>query len=238
MSDETESETATKDAETSKAEATAPAPGAADVAAAKAKWRIFAIVSLLSLIADQATKIWARASLPVLGRGTGDGGTCVIPDDMLAGLCHPTKVTVIDGFWDHVLSMNPGSAFGLFGGQSFARVMLSIIGIGAVIGMVWMLKKSRNDQKVLHWALAFVAGGAVGNLIDRIYYGVVTDFIAWHAGKHSWPTFNVADVVLVIGVGLMFIDIQKEGKREKAEKAAAKEAAKAKAKAAGLVKDM
>ena len=240
MSDETESEKTEAEAEKPEAKETkveAPAP-AADLAGVKAKWRIFAIVSLLSLIADQATKIWARASLPLMGRGTGEGGVCVIPDDMMSGLCHGVKKPVIDGFWDHVLSMNPGSAFGLFGGQSFARVMLSIIGIGAVIGMVWMLKKSRSDQKVLHWALAFVAGGAVGNLIDRIYYGVVTDFISWHAGSHTWPTFNVADIVLVIGVGLMFIDIQKEGKREKAEKAAAKEAARAKAKAAGLVKDM
>ena len=231
MSDDSE----TKDAPETKAPAAAPAPDAAGV---KAKWRIFAIVSVLSLIADQATKIWARASLPLVGRGTGEGGACVVPDDMMTGQCRAVKVSVIDGFWDHVLSMNPGSAFGLFGGQSFARVMLSIIGVAAVFGMIWMLWKSRTDQKVLHWALAFVAGGAVGNLIDRIYYGVVTDFISWRAGSFTWPTFNIADVVLVIGVGLMFIDIHKEGKREKAEKAAAKQAAKAKAKAAGLVKDM
>jgi len=91
---------------------------------------------------------------------------------------------------------------------------------------------------VLHWALAFVAGGAVGNLIDRIYYGVVTDFVLWHYKEHEWPVFNVADIVLVVGVGLMFIDIQKEGKREKALKEAKKAAKLAKAKAAGLVKDM
>jgi len=66
----------------------------------------------------------------------------------------------------------------------------------------------------------------------------VTDFMSWHVGTHRWPTFNVADIVLVIGVGLMFIDMQKEGKREKAEKAARKALAKEKAKAAGLVKDL
>jgi signal peptidase II len=211
---------------------------AAPVASSRAKWTIFAIVSVLSLIADQITKIWARASLPVQGHGTGPAGQCLIPDDLMTGHCAGVMKPVIDGFWDHTLSMNPGSAFGLFGGQSFARVMLSIIGIAAVGGMVWMLNKSRPDQKVLHWALAFVAGGAVGNLVDRIYYGVVTDFVSWHVGAHRWPTFNVADIVLVIGVGLMFIDIQKEGKREKAEKAARKALAKEKAKAAGLVKDM
>ena len=204
----------------------------------RAKWMIFGIVATLSLIADQATKIWARGSLPVAGHGSGPGGVCVVPDDIIARLCGGQEVTVIKGFWTHTLSMNPGSAFGLFGGHSFARVMLSIIGIAAVGGMIWMLKKSRTDQRVLHWALAFVAGGAVGNLIDRIYYGVVTDFVSWDLKVMRWPTFNVADIVLVVGVGLMFIDIQKEGKREKAQKQAKKDAKAAKLKAAGLVKDM
>lgn len=194
----------------------------------RAKWKIFAIVSVLSLIADQATKIWARAALPVSPKG------CAIPADFIARKCQGVADPVIDGFWDWRLSMNPGSAFGLFSSQGFARVMLSIVGIGAVAGMVWMLKKSRTDQKILHWALALVAGGAVGNLVDRIYYGVVTDFVLWRYQTHEWPVFNVADIVLVVGVGLMFIDIQKEGRREKA----LKQANMSKAKAAGLVKDL
>ena len=201
-----------------------------------AKWKIFGIVSILSLVADQATKIWARAVLPVKGHGTLANGLCSIPDDMMTHRCGGETVKFIDGFWEWRLSMNPGSAFGLFGGQSFARIFLSVVGIAAVIGMGWMLKKSRADQRVLHWALAFVAGGAVGNLIDRIYYGVVTDMVLWRYKTHEWPVFNVADVVLVVGVGLMFIDIQKEGKREKAVKKAAKAVRLEKAKAAGLVK--
>lgn len=202
-------------------ESAAPGPMVADT-----RWKIFWIVSVLSLVADQVTKIWARAELPVSPAG------CAIPEDFIARRCGGVAVKVIDGFWEWRLSMNPGSAFGLFGGQSFARVMLSIVGVVAVIAMVWMLKKSRVDQKVLHWALAFVVGGAVGNLIDRIYYGVVTDFILWRYKTHEWPVFNVADIVLVIGVGLMFIDIQKEAKREKALKQARQD----KARAAGLVK--
>ena len=111
---------------------------------------------------------------------------------------------------------------------------VSIVGIAAVVGMVFMLRKSRTDQKVLHWALALVAGGAVGNLIDRIYFGVVTDFILWRYQTHEWPVFNVADIVLVVGVGLMFIDIQKENKREKAKKLEKIR----KAKEEGLIKDL
>jgi len=210
------------------------------VVSAAAKWWVFSIVGVLSLVADQASKIWARASLPIVGTGTGPNGTCVIPTDWLpqgAHLgphCGGKDVDVIAGFWKWRLSMNPGSAFGLFGSLSVGRVLLSIVGIGAVIAMIVMLKKSRNDQRVLHWALALVAGGAVGNLIDRIYYGVVTDFVSWDLKFMVWPTFNVADIVLVVGVGLMFIDIQIEGKHQKAKK----QERQRKAKAAGLVKDL
>jgi signal peptidase II len=213
-------------------EAKVAAPSGGFISRLEAKWKIFWIVSILSLIADQATKIWARAVLPVAGHGTLPGGLCDVPADIASRRCGGVAVDFITGFWEWRLSMNPGSAFGLFGGQSFARVFLSVVGIAAVIGMGWMLKKSRTDQRVLHWALAFVAGGAVGNLIDRIYYGVVTDMVLWRYKTHEWPVFNVADIVLVIGVGLMFIDIQKEGKREKAAKKAKLE----KAKSAGLVK--
>jgi len=197
------------------------------------KWTVFLIVAALSLIADQATKIWARGSLPVVPLRSG-GATCIVPDDIVSHTCQGHPVTVIGGFWDWRLSMNPGSAFGLFSGQTSARIFLSVVGIAAVFGMLWMLRKARPDQRILHWALALVAGGAVGNLIDRIYYGVVTDFVLWKYSTHEWPVFNVADVVLVIGVGLMFIDIQKEGRREKALKASQQD----KAKAAGLVKDL
>jgi len=199
------------------------------------KYRLFAIVMLLSLIADQATKVWARATLPVGGHGSGAGGTCIIPDDIIARHCGGLPKVVIDGYWDWRLSQNPGSAFGLFGsfGANFTRVLLSLIGIGAVIGMMVMLRKARPDQRILHWALALVAGGAIGNLIDRIYFSEVTDFILWKYKTHEWPVFNVADVVLVVGVGLMFIDIQKENKRNKETR----ESRMAKAKAAGLIKD-
>jgi signal peptidase II len=240
------------------------------------KWIIFVVVALLSLVADQATKMWARSwrggdGLPVVYNSTPSGETrpsttdipssswvktaidghhqCVIPDDLIPrpltnpapkpapqdwAPCHGHPVPFVDGYWDWELSMNPGSAFGLFA-RNNARIFLSIVGIAAVLGMIWMLRKARKDQRVLHWALALVAGGAIGNLVDRIYYGVVTDFVLLHYHYDpSWPVFNVADIVLVVGVGLMFIDIQKEGKREKALRAARQD----KVKAAGLVKDL
>jgi signal peptidase II len=219
-------------------DANKPAP----ITGHRKQWILFAIVMVLSLAADQATKIWARDALPLKSGHLAHA--CVIPDDIVTGLCRGESVSVVGGFWDWRLSMNPGSAFGLFASnQEMARIFLSIVGIIAVGGMLWMLRKARPDQRILHWALALVAGGAIGNLIDRIYYGYVTDFILWHVGSydehtqrwaHEWPVFNVADVVLVVGVGLMFIDIQKEGKREKAKGKARDD----KARLAGLVKNL
>jgi signal peptidase II len=252
------------DAKTEAAEAEARAPAPAKAAPRPSgrfagKWAVFWIVAGLSLAADQATKIWARAELPVFELGQPASATpdCDIPDDLVppeknrGSKCVGVAVPVIESFWHWRLSMNQGSAFGLFSGRTGARIFLSIVGVAAVFGMLWMLRKSRADQKILHWALAFVAGGAVGNLIDRVYYGVVTDFILWHVGdyragpheglgrwEHEWPVFNIADVVLVVGVGLMFIDIHKEGKREKALRQARKERQEQAKRKAGLVKDL
>jgi signal peptidase II len=173
------------------------------------QWMIFVVVAFLAMAADQATKVWARDSLPVHPIG------CTIPDDIVAGKCVGTVVSVVEGFWEWRLSFNLGSAFGLFSSQGGARIFLTVVGIVALGGMLWMMKKSRPDQKILHWALALVAGGAVGNLIDRVYFGSVTDFVLWRYKSKEWPVFNVADVVLVVGVGLMVIDMIIESKAEK-----------------------
>lgn len=203
------------------------------------KWLILIVVGVLSIVADQGTKIWARHSLPVIGHGT-NNGTCVIPEDMavVPPLCGGQAVTVIHDYWDWRLSMNHGSAFGLFANSpEVARWFLSLVGIGAVIAMFIMMKKSREDQTILHYALALVVGGAIGNLIDRMYFGVVTDFVLWHYKTKEWPVFNVADVVLVIGVGLMFIDIQKEKNKTKPSKKEQSQLRDAAARKAGLIKD-
>jgi signal peptidase II len=157
------------------------------------RYKLFLLVGLLSLAADQLSKVWAR-TLPTDARGYG------IP------------VTVIENFFDWRLSHNTGSAFGMFGGIGGARVILSLVGVAAVIAIVFLLRKARDDQRRLTWALGLVAGGAVGNVIDRIAFGKVTDFVVWKYHSHEWPTFNVADAALVIGVGLLFFDVGKEPK--------------------------
>jgi signal peptidase II len=175
------------------------------------RWKIFLLVAMITLVADHASKYWARHSLPTHGKTP-----CVIPDDVVAHKCVGKAVAVIDNYWDWRLSFNPGSAFGLFDSQAGARVFLSIVGVLAVFAMVWMVKKARNHQTLLVLALGLVAGGAVGNLLDRMYFGVVTDFVLWRYHDKEWPVFNIADVALVIGVGMMFFDV--DGKKTKAKR--------------------
>ena len=170
------------------------------------RWKLFLLIGLFTLIADQASKVWARHELPV------HPSPCEIPDDVVARKCVGTAVSVIDGYWDWRLSFNPGSAFGLFHGQDGARIFLSVVGVLAVGAMIWMVGKAKDHQRALLWALGLVAGGAVGNLIDRIYFGVVTDFVLWRYHASEWPVFNIADVALVAGVILMFFDVGKEAK--------------------------
>src|SRR5215475_12835683 len=107
--------------------ASAPSvPGSSAGAAGSAgtrKWVVFLIVAVLSLIADQATKIWARESLPTSRYDHGTA-TCIVPDDLMARrdqagtehlpMCHGDNRAVLDDVWHWRLSMNPGSAFGLF----------------------------------------------------------------------------------------------------------------------------
>jgi signal peptidase II len=163
------------------------------------RWKIFVITAPLTIALDQLTKVWARAALEIAPNGVG------IP------------VPVIENYWDWRLSQNPGSAFGLFNSTSGARIFLSIIGIVAVTAIVWMLRKARDDQRRLAVALGLVAGGAVGNLYDRIVYGQVTDFVVWKWHDKEWPTFNVADVALVVGVLMLFFDMGKDDVKAKAK---------------------
>lgn len=179
------------------------------------RWKIFLLVAMITLVADHATKYWARHSLSTHPAG------CAIPADVVSHKCVGVKEPVIDGFWDWRLSFNPGSAFGLFDSQTGARVFLSIIGVLAVIAMVFMVKKAKNSQRLLAIALGLVAGGAVGNLLDRMYFGVVTDFVLWHYHDKEWPVFNVADVALVVGVGMMFFDVDGKKPKKKGQVAAA-----------------
>jgi signal peptidase II len=156
------------------------------------RWTIFSVAAVVLLAADQLTKLWARAAL-VFGQ--------------------PTKF--LGTFWDWELSYNPGSAFGLFNTMESAKIFLSIVGVGACIAILVILHRSRDDHGWNAAALGLIFSGALGNVIDRLLFGKVTDFVLWHVGSFRWPQFNVADAALVVGIAILVLDIgkKKEPKR-------------------------
>ena len=166
------------------------------------RYKIFLLVASLTFAADQLSKLWARTLPWDEHRGV--------------GIARP----VIENFFDWRLSYNTGSAFGLFRSVGGARIFLTVVGIVAVVAILWMLRAARDDQRRFSWALGLVAGGAVGNVLDRLLFGKVTDFVVWKWHSHEWPTFNVADAALCVGVGLLFLDIGKETKKAPADTAA------------------
>ncbi len=105
------------------------------------------------------------------------------------------------------LVYNKGAAFSFLadagGWQHYFFVILTT---AITIGLAIWLKRLRYFESWVAWALALVIGGALGNLADRLLYGKVVDFLQWHWQMHYWPTFNVADMAITIGVVLLFID--------------------------------
>jgi len=112
------------------------------------------------------------------------------------GKPHP----VIDGFWDWQLAWNKGAAFSSLDWGNATQLLLGILAVGALIAIGITAYRLRPDQRAERIALAMIAGGALGNLIDRVRHGAVVDFVSWHVGDHRWPIFNVADVALLAGV--------------------------------------
>ena len=123
-------------------------------------------------------------------------------------LAHQTPQPVIPGFLSLTHVRNTGVAFGLFASQGMTggSWLLTILGLGALtaVGIYFWFAPSRD--RLLLIALALVVGGAVGNLIDRVSTGAVTDFIDVYLGSHHWPSFNVADSAISIGIVLMALD--------------------------------
>jgi signal peptidase II len=149
--------------------------------------------ALITLVLDQATKLYTLFvfDLPVR---------------------EPAELT---SFINLIVVWNRGISYGLFQQNSdLGRWALVVISILASIALsVWI---RRTSAKLLAASLGLIVGGAVGNVIDRIAYGAVFDFIQFHVGSWSWYVFNVADAAIVAGVvGLLYDSFVLEGRRAK-----------------------
>jgi signal peptidase II len=154
-----------------------------------------AFLSLFVLVADLGSKWWAVKALEK------------------EGFRLPAK-EIIKGRLAFVLARNPGGAWGMLHDQpeKIRKPFFVIVSVIAVVVIVGMFRKLDPKQRALKWGLPLVLGGALGNLVDRIRYSQVIDFIDvvyWThkiRGPLHWPTFNVADIAICVGVLLMAVD--------------------------------
>ena len=142
-------------------------------------------VAVLVALLDQASKLWILSVM--LPRPPGE------------------QIVTLAPFFNLVLVWNRGVSFGMFSHESpWNAVLLTVVAAAIVVGLLVWLKRTRHG--LLASAIGLVIGGAVGNVVDRLRFGAVVDFLDVHAAAWHWPAFNVADSAICIGVGLMLID--------------------------------
>jgi signal peptidase II len=115
-------------------------------------------------------------------------------------------VKPITGFFNLELTYNKGAAFSFLADASgWQHQFLTAVGVVASLFIVYLLAR-HGTQKLFSAALALILGGALGNVIDRIAYGHVIDFLDFHWRGWHWPAFNLADSAIVCGAGLLIVD--------------------------------
>ncbi len=179
------------------------------------KWALLAALFVVLVLADQWTKFLAVERLTrVFGRGQELSLVEKVKGFYAYRHLEPLA-TAPHYVWKPVWRMNyvenPGAAWGLFRGLSegFRNAFFSLISVGAVLFILHYYRKLREDQRFLQLALAFVLAGAVGNFADRIARRYVIDFIEWYWWNRPdirWPTFNLADSLIVIGVAMLVLN--------------------------------
>ena len=117
------------------------------------------------------------------------------------------SIAIIPSFFNLTYVHNTGAAFSFLseagGWQRWFFAVLAIV--MSVIMTIWLTRLKENET-LLAVALSLILGGAIGNLIDRLFYGYVIDFLDFYYGTYHWPAFNIADSAITIGVALMLID--------------------------------
>ena len=156
------------------------------------KYLFVTLVSSWVLCLDQATKIFIHTQFP-----------------------RQESKTIIKGFFNISYVTNSGGAFGLFNdSQEWVRFVLFLLFPLVCVFLIFkMLKETEDRFQIL--ALSFILGGAFGNYLDRVRLGYVVDFIDWHVKGWHWPTFNLADSFIVLGVAILCFFYFKEYRQSK-----------------------
>lgn len=140
-----------------------------------------------------------RGLLPFLAVALAVAALDQITKQLIVTHLGPFEVIEVTSFFTIVYVENTGSAFGMF--RSLGNAFFIAAAVLAILFIGWLMVKDSDHRLIL----SLVLGGAAGNLIDRIRYGHVVDFLDFHIGGVHWPAFNVADSALTIGVTLLII---------------------------------
>ena len=125
---------------------------------------------------------------------------------MILGFYQLGDSTYVTSFFNVVRVHNSGAAFSFLAGASgWQRWFFTVIGVLAATLILWLLK-SHSGQKLFSFAMACILGGAIGNVIDRVLYGYVVDFLDFHWRTWHFPAFNVADSAITVGAACLILD--------------------------------
>ena len=145
-------------------------------------------LALVVTLADQASKRWVTAWMG------------------------SDPIRRVNDYFDLVLAHNQGAAFSLLADASgWQRYFFSGIAVAALLFIGILIVRHRDNRRFC-LGLSLIMGGALGNLVDRVLLGTVTDFVQWHVGQHYWPAFNLADSAITLGVAVLLWDSLKTGK--------------------------
>ncbi|MCL2760334.1 MAG: signal peptidase II [Desulfuromonadales bacterium] len=158
----------------------------------KPKYIILLVTSLVVLLVDQITKIYVHSSMELYN-----------------------SIPVIGGLFNITYMRNRGAAFSFMAGFNYRTPLLITVSVIAIIAILIVLSKLRNDQKLAAFSFSLIMSGAMGNLIDRVRLGEVIDFLDVQWKGHHWPAFNIADSAICIGVALLIIDMFLESSKKR-----------------------
>ena len=145
---------------------------------ASALGRWLALAALV-VVADQASKAWVLGSLRLMERH------------------------IVATFFNLVLVFNPGASFSfLADAGGWQKWFFVVLALGISLWLLGLLRR-HEAERLLPFALALILGGAIGNVIDRLRFDAVVDFLDFHLAGYHWPAFNVADSAITVGVALM-----------------------------------
>lgn len=153
------------------------------------KWLVVVMMLVIFVGLDQWSKHWAHTDLT---------------------MNHGGRITIVEDYLAFSYVRNPGAAWGFLSqtSESFRKPFFTVVSLVAMSFILYLIIRLKSGHHLMLWAMALVFSGAVGNFIDRLRFNFVVDFIDFHIKQQfRWPTFNVADAAITVGVALLFLEM-------------------------------